>query len=142
MVRSGSGSGVGRSPQIVLGDLRAKVPEFLADCLERACTQQRALELPHALLGVRVAARQLIEAIREEPRPVDMASRLAGELAVGRVLEQAAMARRAAPRSMRLAGCKTLSRTVFRPFTTVAFSVSNASSGSNARLGSRVDADR
>ena len=45
--------------------------------------------------------RRLIEAIREEPRPVDMANRLAGELAVGRVMEQAAMARRAMLAGMR-----------------------------------------
>ena len=50
--------------------------------------------------GFRVT-RRLIEAIREEPRPVDMANRLAGELAVGRVLEQAAMARRAMLAGMR-----------------------------------------
>ncbi len=50
--------------------------------------------------GFRVT-RELIEAIREEPRPVDMANRLAGELAVGRVLEQAAMARRAMLAGMR-----------------------------------------
>ena len=50
--------------------------------------------------GFRVT-RRLIEAIREEPRPVDMADRLAGELAVGRVLEQAAMARRAMLAGMR-----------------------------------------
>ena len=45
--------------------------------------------------------RRLIEAMREEPRPVEMANRLAGELAVGRVLEQAAMARRAMLAGMR-----------------------------------------
>ena len=45
--------------------------------------------------------RRLLEAIREEPRPVDVADRLAGELAVGRVLEQAAMARRAMLAGMR-----------------------------------------
>ena len=50
--------------------------------------------------GFRVT-RPLIEAIREEPRPVDMADRLAGELAVGRVMEQAAMARRAMLAGMR-----------------------------------------
>ena len=50
--------------------------------------------------GFRVT-RRVIEAIREEPRPVDMANRLAGELAVGRVLEQAAMARRAMLAGMR-----------------------------------------
>ena len=50
--------------------------------------------------GFRVT-RRLIEAIRDEPRPVDMADRLAGELAVGRVLEQAAMARRAMLAGMR-----------------------------------------
>ena len=50
--------------------------------------------------GFRVT-RELIEGIREEPRPVDMANRLAGELAVGRVLEQAAMARRAMLAGMR-----------------------------------------
>ena len=50
--------------------------------------------------GFRVT-RRLIEAIREEPRPAEMANRLAGELAVGRVLEQAAMARRAMLAGMR-----------------------------------------
>ncbi len=50
--------------------------------------------------GFRVT-RRLIEAIREEPRPVDVADRLAGELAVGRVMEQAAMARRAMLAGMR-----------------------------------------
>ena len=45
--------------------------------------------------------RRLLEAIREEPRPADVADRLAGELAVGRVLEQAAMARRAMLAGMR-----------------------------------------
>ncbi len=50
--------------------------------------------------GFRVT-RRLVEAIREEPRPTDMADRLAGELAVGRVLEQAAMARRAMLAGMR-----------------------------------------
>lgn len=45
--------------------------------------------------------RRLIEAIREEPKPVEIADRLAGELAVGRVLEQAAMARRAMLAGMR-----------------------------------------
>ena len=50
--------------------------------------------------GFRVT-RRLIEAIREEPRPVDVANRLAGELAVGRVMEQAAMARRAMLAGMR-----------------------------------------
>ena len=45
--------------------------------------------------------RRLLEAIREEPRPTDVADRLAGELAVGRVLEQAAMARRAMLAGMR-----------------------------------------
>ena len=46
--------------------------------------------------GFRVT-RRVIEAIREEPRPVDVADRLAGELAIGRVMEQAAMARPGAP---------------------------------------------
>jgi len=50
--------------------------------------------------GFRVS-RRLLEAIREEPRPADVADRLAGELAVGRVLEQAAMARRALLAGMR-----------------------------------------
>ena len=50
--------------------------------------------------GFRVT-RRLIEAIREEPRPVDVANRLTGELAVGRVMEQAAMARRAMLAGMR-----------------------------------------
>ncbi|MXY16091.1 MAG: integrating conjugative element protein [Acidobacteria bacterium] len=50
--------------------------------------------------GFRVT-RRVIEAIREEPRPVDVADRLAGELAVGRVMEQAAMARRALLAGMR-----------------------------------------
>jgi len=50
--------------------------------------------------GFRVT-RRLIEAIREEPRPAEMADRLAGELAVGRVLGQAAMARRAMLAGMR-----------------------------------------
>ncbi|MYE82107.1 MAG: integrating conjugative element protein [Gammaproteobacteria bacterium] len=50
--------------------------------------------------GFRVT-RRLIEALREEPRPTDVADRLAGELAVGRVLEQAAMARRAMLAGMR-----------------------------------------
>ena len=50
--------------------------------------------------GFRVT-RRVIEAIREEPRPVDVANRLAGELAVGRVMEQAAMARRAMLAGMR-----------------------------------------
>lgn len=50
--------------------------------------------------GFRVT-RRLIEAIREEPRPVEVANRLAGELAVGRVMEQAAMARRALLAGMR-----------------------------------------
>ena len=45
--------------------------------------------------------RRLLEAIREEPRPADVADRLAGELAVGRVMEQAAMARRAMLAGMR-----------------------------------------
>ena len=50
--------------------------------------------------GFRVT-RRLMEAIREEPRPVDVANRLAGELAVGRVMEEAAMARRAMLAGMR-----------------------------------------
>ena len=50
--------------------------------------------------GFRVT-RRLLEAVRDEPRPVDVANRLAGELAVGRVLEQAAMARRAMLAGMR-----------------------------------------
>ena len=50
--------------------------------------------------GFRVT-RRLIEAIREEPRAIDVANRLAGELAVGRVMEQAAMARRAMLAGMR-----------------------------------------
>ena len=50
--------------------------------------------------GFRVT-RRLIEAIRDEPRAVDVANRLAGELAVGRVMEQAAMARRAMLAGMR-----------------------------------------
>ena len=50
--------------------------------------------------GFRVT-RRVIEAIREEARPVDVADRLAGELAVGRVMEQAAMARRALLAGMR-----------------------------------------
>ena len=50
--------------------------------------------------GFRVT-RRVIEAIREEPRPADVADRLAGELAVGRVMEQAAMARRALLAGMR-----------------------------------------
>ena len=50
--------------------------------------------------GFRVT-RRVIEAIREEPRPVDVADRLAGELAIGRVMEQAAMARRALLAGMR-----------------------------------------
>ena len=50
--------------------------------------------------GFRVT-RRLIEAIREESRPVEIADRLAGELAVGRVMEQAAMARRAMLAGMR-----------------------------------------
>ena len=50
--------------------------------------------------GFRVT-RRVIEAVREEPRPADVADRLAGELAVGRVMEQAAMARRALLAGMR-----------------------------------------
>ena len=50
--------------------------------------------------GFRVT-RRVIEAIREEPRPAAVADRLAGELAVGRVMEQAAMARRALLAGMR-----------------------------------------
>ena len=50
--------------------------------------------------GFRVT-RRVIEAIRDEPRPVDVADRLAGELAIGRVMEQAAMARRALLAGMR-----------------------------------------
>ena len=50
--------------------------------------------------GFRVT-RRVIEAIREEPRPADVADRLAGELAVGRVMEQATMARRALLAGMR-----------------------------------------
>ena len=50
--------------------------------------------------GFRVT-RRVIEAIRDEPRPADVADRLAGELAVGRVMEQAAMARRALLAGMR-----------------------------------------
>ncbi|MDE0407001.1 MAG: integrating conjugative element protein [Alphaproteobacteria bacterium] len=50
--------------------------------------------------GFRVT-RGVIEAIRDEPRPADVADRLAGELAVGRVMEQAAMARRALLAGMR-----------------------------------------
>ncbi len=50
--------------------------------------------------GFRVT-RRVIEAIRDEPRPAAVADRLAGELAVGRVMEQAAMARRALLAGMR-----------------------------------------
>ena len=50
--------------------------------------------------GFRVT-RRVIEAVRDEPRPADVADRLAGELAVGRVMEQAAMARRALLAGMR-----------------------------------------
>ena len=50
--------------------------------------------------GFRVT-RRVIEAIRDEPRPAEVANRLAGELAVGRVMEQAAMARRALLAGMR-----------------------------------------
>ena len=50
--------------------------------------------------GFRIT-RQLIEAIREERRPVELANRLAGEVAVGRAMEQASMARRALEAGMR-----------------------------------------
>ena len=50
--------------------------------------------------GMRVS-RGLVEAMREEPRPQDVAARLAGELAVGQVLVEASLARRALAAGMK-----------------------------------------